>query len=289
MASIRQSYPIYLRRCHLPFRWTLLQGISSIRGRRHAVRNVSSAIPLLAVGLAGCASSGSPSAVTTTYSPSPTHAASSAPAARNTFAALAMTGKVDGLKGDKADVTVSIGTQVALTSIPQSELTVCDTTNPFYQADRAVAIPVVVTVKLTSPLATPLTMALDGTQQVTSGGATGAEENFPTFAQLGASDGSCGTSGNPVAVTWNDLNGQGSSGMWEGYLIVPEAITPDDPGGSAAKTMILLPPKFFFGVENADTHIDRAKSPGLVQCSGLMPSDAVAVSSKVALAHGCTR
>ena len=55
------------------------------------------------------------------------------------------------------------------------------------------------------------------------------------------------------------------------------------------RTMILLPPKFFFGVENADTHIERAKSPDLVQCSGLLPSAAVAISPKVALAHGCTR
>lgn len=267
----------------------LLQEIRDSRSHRHMVRNLSSAMLFLALGLAGCASSGSPSATTTTYAPIPTHAASSAPAAHQAFASLAMTGKVDGLQGDKAAVTVSTGTQVPLTSVPRSELTVCDTTNPFYQADRAVAIPVVVTVELTSSLATPLTMSLDGTQQVTSGGGTGAEGNFPTFAQLGASDGSCDTTGNPVTVTWNDLNGQGSSGMWEGYLIVPEAVTPDDPGGSVAKTMILLPPKFFFGVENADTHINRAKSPGLVQCSGLMPSDAVAVSPKVALAHGCTR
>lgn len=266
----------------------LLQEIRD-SGCRHPVRSLSAAILLLALGLTGCASSGSPSATTATYASNPTHAASSAPTAHHAFASLAMTGKVDGLQGDKADVTISTGTQVPLTSVPQSELTVCDTTNPFFQADRAVAIPVVVTVKLTSALATPLTMGLDGTQQVTSGGATGAEGNFPTFAQLDASDGSCDTTGNPVAVTWNDLSGQGSSGMWEGYLIVPEAVTPDDPGGSVAKTMILLPPKFFFGVENADTHIDRAKSPGLVECSGLMPSDAVAVSPKVALAHGCTR
>jgi hypothetical protein len=90
-----------------------------------------------------------------------------------------MTGKVDGLQGDKADVTISTGTPVPLTSIPQSELTVCDTTNPFYEANRAVAIPVVVAVKLTSSLATPLAMGLDGTQQVTSGGATDAEGTSP--------------------------------------------------------------------------------------------------------------
>lgn len=258
--------------------------------RCHPVRNLSAAILLFTLGVAGCASSGSPSAVTTANAPKPARVTSSAPAAaHHAFASLAMTGKVDGLKGDKADVTVSIGAQVPLTSVPQSEVTVCDTTNPFYEADRAVAIPVVVTVELTTSLATPLSMALDGTQEVTSGGATGAEGNFPTFAQLGASDGSCATTGNPVSVTWNDLNGQGANGMWEGYLIVPEAITPDDPAGSVAKKMIILPPKFFFGVENADTHIEPAQSPGLVQCSGLTPSDAVAVSPKVAVEHGCTR
>lgn len=267
----------------------LLAEVRDSRGHRHTVRDLSPAILILALGLAGCASPGSPSPTTTTYAPTPILATSSAPAAHHAFASLAMTGRVVGLQGDKADVTISTGTQVPLTSVPQSELTVCDTTNPFYQADRAVAIPVVVTVKLTSQLATPLTMALDGTQQVTSGGGTNAEGNLPTFAQLSASDGSCDTTGNPMAVTWNDLNRQGASGMWEGYLIVPEAVTPDDTGGSVAKTMILLPPKFFFGVENADTHIDRPKSPGLVQCSGLMPSDAVAVSPKVALARGCTR
>jgi hypothetical protein len=267
----------------------LLPEIGDGRDHRRTVRNLPAAILLLVLGLAGCASSGSPSATTTTYAPNPAHAASAAPVAHHAFTSLAMTGKVVGLQGDKAEVTIGTGKPVPLTSVPQSEVTTCDVTNVWYQANRAVAIPVTVNVELTSKLGTPLSMGLDGTQQVASGGSTGDEGNFPTFIQLGASDGSCSTTGNPMTVTWNDLNSQGARGMWEGYLVIPGAITPDDLSGSVAKTMILLPPKFFFGVENADTDISKAASPGVVQCAGLMPSDAVAVSVKTALADGCTR
>ena len=259
------------------------------------MRKLSAAILLLALGLAACSSSSSPGADPASHAP----VASSAPApspSTHTYAPsipLSAVGKVIDSSGDKADIDVTIGTPEPLTGLSPSQVSTCGDTSVFqFEPNRSVAIPIEIDAEIVSSLSSPLGVELDGSQLVTSGGGVASDGNEPMWAQSTSNSAPpCDPSsaGGDVGVLWNNLTPNVSS-TWEGWLVLPAAITPNDPsGGSVANRVFLLLPNVNFGSSDGTWRPRGSLSHNLVKCSGVMPPTVIAVSPKTALAHSCTR
>lgn len=214
-----------------------------------------------------------------------TAASGSAAPASTAPSAYAASGTATDSQGDKATVTISLATPAALTSLNQADMSVCNGMNNLgADADQTIAIPVAITVTLTSSIATSVAVGMDGTHQVTSGGNVQPNGNLPYLAAMSSDDAQCDSTG----VTWNSL-ASGQSDTWNGWLIDPAAITPNDPTGSSADTTIFLKPVVDLGMNNGDWVPDLAASRNLVACTAGVPEGAViAVDPKVALGSGCT-
>jgi hypothetical protein len=189
-------------------------------------------------------------------------------------------------QGDKATIGIGVGTPTGLSSLNQVGMGTCDNeSNLSYDVGQTMAIPVQITVTLTSSVATPVTVALDGSNEVTSGGGTDSNGNLPYWAAASSNDAECESN----AVMWNSL-APGQSDTWSGWLIDPEAITPDDPTGSSANETIFLEPAVNLGMNDGDFAPDPATSHNLVKCAAGVPYGAViAVDPQVALSSGCTK
>ncbi len=256
-----------------------------------------------AIGLlTACSSSSSTSAGVAAANPAQT--ASSSPADRggsptadsgsaaptwNAPTGYAATGTAADSQGDKATVSISIGSPVPLTDLNQRNVSACDGMSDLsHGADQTMAIPVQITITITSSLATPVGVGLDGTDEVTSGGNVGVNENWPLWATGPGGDGpKCDSTDNGVA--WVNV-AAGQPSTWSGWLIDPEAITPDDPTGSSAKKTIFLEPAVDVGLTGGNFVPDLADSQNLVKCAAGVPDGPViAVVPQVALASGCTK
>jgi hypothetical protein len=154
-------------------------------------------------------------------------------------------------------------------------------------ASQTIAIPVQITVTVTSSLATSVGVDLDGTHEVTSGGNVEVNGNLPSWATESGDGPQCDSSGG--GVSWNNLE-PGQASTWSGWLIDPGAITPDDPAGSSAETTIFLEPVVNLGPNDGNFVPGLADSTNLVKCTAGVPFGAViAVDPEVALADGCTK
>jgi hypothetical protein len=246
--------------------------------------------------LAGC---GSPSAPSPGVAAAGTAAAASSPVSTgNPFAdgegsasapaapaPDAAVGTAADDQGDTVKIGIGVGAPVPLTALDVAGMSACDgTSNLGYDAGQAMAVPVAITVTLTSSVATPVTVGLDGSGQVTSGGDTQPNGNLPYWAAGEGGDAECALAG-PM---WSSL-APGQPGTWTGWLIDPLAITPDDPEGSSAGTTVFLEPDVVLNASTGDYVPDLAASRNLVKCAAGVPFGAViAVSPQVALADGCT-
>jgi hypothetical protein len=199
-----------------------------------------------------------------------------------------VTGTATDSQGDKATVSISIGSPTPLTDLNQQNVSACDDmSNLSYDANQTMAIPVQMTVTVTSSIATPVGIDLDGTHDVASGGNVDVNGNLPSWATGSGGGGQCDSSGG--GVTWDSV-APGQSGTWSGWLIDPQAITPDDPTGSSAKETIFLEPVVNLGMNDGNFVPDLANSQDLVKCTAGVPFGAViAVAPQVALASGCTK
>lgn len=246
---------------------------------------------IVAVGLlSACSASPAPSvttappASTATADDSGSSAAggdSAPPASTTAPASYAVTGTASDAAGDKATVSVSIGTPVPYSSLSQQQFTGCaDTTD---QADRpdpphTVAIPIDVTATVTSSI--PVTLIVGLSNVSTSDGSGG--ENLNYWWDSASSGPTCDTSGG--AWTWDNLE-PGQPGTWNGYLFVEGVITPDDPTGSAAKKTIMDEPQVSFANQEPQYKVNLAESHNIVNCDGPV----LAVAPDTAMANGCTK
>jgi hypothetical protein len=250
-------------------------------------------VMLFAVGLLTACSSSSPtsvisapaSGVPATASPADASGPASPPAGPSSPAA---TGTATDGQGDKATVSITVGNPTPLTNLNQQNVNACDDFGDISaDASQTIAIPVQITVTVTSSLATSVGVDIDGTHEVTSGGDVDVNGNLPSWATESGGGPQCDSSGG--GVTWNNL-APGQPSTWSGWLIDPEAITPDDPAGSSAKKMIFLEPVVNMGSSDGNFVPDLADSMNLVTCTAGVPFGAViAVDPQVALAAGCTK
>jgi hypothetical protein len=156
------------------------------------------------------------------------------------------------------------------------------------------AIPLQVTVTLTSSIATGVYVELDGTQVVAPGGNVNGNPNImsATWATY-SSDSACGDGegdglGLDGTLGWDNL-APGQPVTWSGWEIDPDVITPDDTSGSAVNQVIFLEPGVTFGNGAADFTFDASDNQNLLICPAQVDGGPViAVDPSVAHANGCT-
>jgi hypothetical protein len=228
------------------------------------------------------------SAATAPPSSAPAHAPSSEPTAPTTFAA---TGTVTDSQGDKATVSVSIGKPLPQLSLSQADLTDCgDDGELSYDANQNIALPVQITVTLTSSIATPLGLEIDGNHVVAPGGNANVNPNSLAWVtDGGGSLCSSGSSVGYIGLNWDSLAPDQPT-TWSGWLLDRGVITPDDTSGSGVNQVFFLEPVVNFGANNADFFVaDAAHSRNLLNCAaGVQGGPVIAVDPSVARANGCT-
>jgi hypothetical protein len=223
------------------------------------------------------AATASPSSSTTTYAPAYSPAA---------------TGFATDSQGDKAELGITFtGKPVPLTDLTESNETVCGSAggqvSPWqYEENRAVAIPVEIDAYLDSDLSTAFGVDFP-TQEVYPGGNMQSEGNPPTWIQDTNSTGDCSDGGGEAL--WSNLSPH-LAVSWTGYIVLPLAITPNDPSGlRVANRELLEMPTITAGMTNMQWHILYAKSHGVVDCAGAMPPTMIAANVTTTLHYGCTR
>jgi hypothetical protein len=252
------------------------------------MRRLAFAAAVLVTGtLAGCSSSSGASAADPSANAVSAPTASGLPSspASTVPASYAATGTASDSQGDTATVSISVGAPVPLTSVGVGNVSPCDEIgeNFNYQTDQWMATPVQVTVTLTSSLDVPVTMAIDGTNEIDTSGNAQPSGNLPGWASSAQDASNC----QAEAISWNNV-ASGHAVSWSGWLMDPDVITPDDPNGSSAKTEIFLLPNLDFGSGNADFKPEAAASHNLVDCGEVTPGPEIAVDRSLALSRGCT-
>jgi len=137
--------------------------------------------------------------------------------------------------------------------------------------------------------------AVEPSSQAPSPGTVGPA-NFPPIWAQGFADGpQCTYGGNSdqsdAEFDWDNA-GPGQTDTWDGYLIVPMAVTPDDPTGiNEDAGLELIVPQVALGGDTADYTVDDGASHNIVNClDGIGdPVSMVSVDPEAALANGCTK
>ena len=213
---------------------------------------------------------------------------------------------VTGIATDSEGDTVTIGIYFARAGIgagPSDDAVKQCSTDLQAEADsldRALVIPFHVTARITSTLSTPIQLNFsNGLHQVSSGGNTQPLDRNPYWA-MDYSDGHvCQAPGDgtfsPGTINWATA-GPHATYTGSGWLILPDAITPNDPDGSTSyATKIVIIPTVRLGNNMASFTFNPASSrtsSSLVSC--FLPDPAagstlyLATNPTAATAFGCT-
>jgi hypothetical protein len=205
--------------------------------------------------------------------------------------------------GDKATVTVKVGKLSLVSDVANSIIQAC---NGVYDGmgtstEQSVAIPVQLSATVTSSEPVSMIIVLDGSNavepssQAPSPGTVGPANFPPIWAQGFADSAQCTYGGNSdqsdAEFDWDNA-APGQTNTWNGYLIVPSAVTPDDPTGIDEDAGLeLIVPQFTLGDNTADYTVDSGASHNIVNCvDGIGDAvSMVSVDPKAALAEGCTK
>jgi hypothetical protein len=208
-------------------------------------------------------------------------------------AAGRVTGTAQDPQGDKMVVTLAVGAPSTVAAVANRAIQTCDQTLVAAESSpsRSIAVPVTLTIKITSSLSTAVEVDLGlyvvpadsqpvapDTQLDTEPLWAGAYSSGPTCEA--AVDGG-GT------VNWRNAEPNRSL-SWLGWIIIPRAITPRDPTGldTVQDLVLIIGPHFPDGPTIIPLHYSAAKSPALVRCSG---DPFAAVDPKRVIANGCTK
>jgi hypothetical protein len=243
--------------------------------------------------------SAAPTTTTTTTSPSTTTTSTT----QQTAGAGSFSGVATDQQGDRVSVTVGVGSPTPMSSSSSSAVSACDADVEQEQSSpqRSIAVPFTVSMTVQSSLATSVSVGLDGFGIVTSGGsvdANGEQTLGGTPLWAGA------YSSGPTCQTWNDLGAgvvdwsasaatPNSTQSWSAWLIIPNAITPNDPSGlDVAQNLVLQPAVSISGGELFNLQ-PSGSSSSVVSCysqSDLIPGNApfLALDPSAAISNGCT-
>jgi hypothetical protein len=200
-------------------------------------------------------------------------------------------------EGNKVQMTLTIGQPEALSSVSDQVANACNDGIPVGQG---VVFPLDMTLTLESSVAVSVLAGL-GPAFVTSEAITNPDNPMgsppgPGFWWAASiADGPTCISDNTPAVIQFSLVAGGSASA-DGYVIAPEAITPDNPTGLAnsAGGLVMQPAiDINTGEASPTITIDTADSPNLVQCggtaNGMFDDNYVALDPKYVIGNGCTK
>ena len=224
----------------------------------------------------------------------PASTPSAAPAAAKTPIGNAVTGLVTDSQGDKLQLSLAIGQPEPLTDTNDPVAHDCDDRLEEGSINQVVVYPIEVTQTLESSVAVPIHLLLSQysitttSNMVQSAGVFGVDPEYGIAATVGGSD-YCGVVDGDV--TWQNES-PGQTETFDGYILVTDAITPNDPTGlQIAGALFLDPDLSVGGGAEGDFTPDTANSPNLVHCmgsSGYMDSTSyVAMDYANALKDGC--
>jgi hypothetical protein len=258
---------------------------------------------LMALAVSGCGSSSNPGpppatpAAQTTSTPATT---ASTPSSSSATAGSVTTTMQDS-SGNAVAVTIGVGTPGPMSSSSDQTLAACDeeVTSGESTPAASIAIPITVTMQVTSSQSTNVEVNLSALSGATGGGnATGAS-SFLQGPTLWAGDYGGDPQCNVPAVgggdvQWTpDVATPGVTHIWNAWLILPGVITPNDPSGLSEVKRLLM--QAAIGLNGATPSAPTyTGGSNLVACDGQAEfgSDSlayVAIDPAVALASGCRR
>jgi hypothetical protein len=147
-------------------------------------------------------------------------------------------------------------------------------------------------VKVLSSPPPDLVVRLEESGVVEGEGEVNSAESFPIWAAHYGEGPQCGDKSETGLVHWEANAIQtGEETGWEGYLIEPEAITPNSNAAEAGDALVVFP-HVFISNRPVEVNWNRHLSPNLVECfsSGGFgePLPAVAVDPGTARELGCS-
>jgi hypothetical protein len=204
--------------------------------------------------------------------------------------------------GNTARMVISLGTIQPANQITDNLMQACssDITQIGSSLDRSLAVPITVSIQLTSSLSNTLGVSLVDQYLAVAGGPPEKVISTPIFFAEGYSDGSqCASpSMDPTTagqITWNNA-AAGIPHTWRGYLIRADAITPNDPTGAASDLhRLLVNPTVSLSETTPAANLNyiTANSPFEVYCKYAVASlgngrPLLAIDPSAVLNYGCS-
>jgi hypothetical protein len=267
-------------------------------------------IPAAAIGtlaavaaalLAGCGSAGRAAAPAATPAGGATSASAPPSTAPPVFpVSPAVTIHATDSVGDKATLVIKVGQLSPVTDVTDSDIHACDDIYGNLQttAAQSIAVPVQLSATVTSSEPAGMIIVLDGSDavepksQAPAPGTVGPANVLPSWVLVYINDPQCTGVSMPQAEFQVNSMRPGVTVTWLSYLIVPAAVTPDDPDGIAQDAGLeTIVPQLTLGEETADYTVDSSASSDIVQCVDTIgdANTMVSVDPPAAVADGCTR
>jgi hypothetical protein len=213
-----------------------------------------------------------------------------------------VTGSSTDSQGDKATVTVGFGEPKPMSTLASTAVATCDqaVTDQASTPERSIAIPISVTMQISSSLATDVVVNVNSIEFATGGGAVQSVPEVLANPTLWAGSYGSGpqcdeeNSSSAGSIHWiAAVATPGSKQSWAGWVIILNAITPNDPRGlQRAQELLLQPAVTFAGTQQGDYTFDVPNSSSVVECSASDPAAGTlqyaAADPQVAVANGCT-
>jgi hypothetical protein len=209
-------------------------------------------------------------------------------------ALASVSGTAESGQGDQVKVSFGIGEAVPVTSVSDPAGRACDSQLADFgsSADRSMAVPIDVTMTVTSPLDADVGISVGSVKEVADDGSVQLALVLwsAAYESEGPACGGPNTGTVRSTVHWPpDAATPGTTRRWRTWMIVPAAITPSDPSGVATTGRLVFGPNVAISNNVATFHPEASAS--LVSCSA---SDAalgqisyVAIDPAGATAHGC--
>jgi hypothetical protein len=197
--------------------------------------------------------------------------------------------------GDIASISFAIGQAKRASEVRDTAVQSCKIAlnDMGLQFDRSVAIPFRVTAEVTSSAATDVDISLNNISGVTTEGAVGLPDHASFWAvRYSDTPPQCQGPGlSAGAVQWTVAAPQVVK-SWSAWLVVPAAITAQDPSGAAAVGKLLISPIIRMSGTLAVFEFDKPAAEPVVQCLAADPALGhflyIAVDPVIALEHGCS-
>ncbi|MFL6164292.1 MAG: hypothetical protein ACJ74U_18985 [Jatrophihabitantaceae bacterium] len=168
-------------------------------------------------------------------------------------------------------MVISLGTIQAASKISDNVIQACssDIAQAGSSFDRTLAVPITIQLQLTSTLSSTIAVNLAKEYVAVAGGAPepATNDKLILLAKGYASGPECDTPDGDAQVVWQNAPA-GVRQVWHGYILQPDAITPNAPtGGNSDIFRLLLDPTVSLSAGSlADLNYTTADSPFEVLC-----------------------